>query len=488
MSKAIAIAEALVQGDRDILCPPSSWPAVWQVLALQAYRSEPCYLYDLACCLALASTLPEQTLEPDPAGRAVQILHDLVASGFDNPHKLQTDPRLSPLRQAPTFGSSSSSCRPGPESGNLLNDERINEMRDRRAAFTLLELLIVIAIIGVLIGLLLPAVQKVRDAAARLQCQNNLKQIGLAAHGYHDARGTFPPGVNVSPNSTDPNNGAYAAAPPLAGPYVGCLAYLLPYIEQGNVYQGIVSVIPNIFDPNTTAPAWAYGYAPFDFQDPNVSPSQWNGTGAGYPRTVNTRISTYVCPGDPGTSGTNVFDGMGWYYTPPIGYYYGYDYVINIPHYGHELGRSNYLCVEGGFGKVDPQDVNHAQFLPYTGIYYSNSQTKMTDITDGTSTTLAFGEFLGGVSRTGGARFGELSWMGSGCLPTKYGLAPIYGPQGNDYYFLQFQGPHGGGALVNFAFADGSVHAVSQSVDPNVLLAASGMADGVVYDPSDLGN
>src|ERR1700676_1337681 len=115
----------------------------------------------------------------------------------------------------------------------------------RRPGFTLIELLVVIAIIAVLIGLLLPAVQKVREASSRLQCQNNLKQLGIGMHAHHDALNRLPPGGA----NDEPPFGTQAGSSGNWGS--SWMVYILPYIEQDNIYrQWNFSGQPAVFNTN----------------------------------------------------------------------------------------------------------------------------------------------------------------------------------------------------------------------------------------------
>jgi prepilin-type N-terminal cleavage/methylation domain-containing protein len=139
-----------------------------------------------------------------------------------------------------------------------------------RRAFTLIELLVVIAIIAVLIGLLLPAVQKVREAAARMSCANNLKQLGLAAHSYHDERGHLPPVIGYYPTTSNGVFGTY-------------FFHLLPFIEQDNLYRSALGSVP--FPPPGV---------------PTVVHSPGNNNVYSRP------VKTFLCPSDPSVGSDGV--------------------------------------------------------------------------------------------------------------------------------------------------------------------------------------
>jgi prepilin-type processing-associated H-X9-DG protein len=277
--------------------------------------------------------------------------------------------------------------------------------RNRISAFTLVETVVVIAIISVLIGLLLPAVQKVRAAASRMQCANNVKQIGLALHMHHDAYHKFPPGV-----SSDRPGEPY--------PFLGWMARILPYIEQEALWQ-------------TIAAAYRESALPF------LNPPH-----AGF----GTPIRLYACPDDE-RSMTIDYTHRG--YRPALTSYLG---VLGTDY----MRRDGVLFVDSGVRLTDIRDGTSNTIVVgerppgpdrWYGWWYASHGQRGTGSLD---------VVLGARERNGGSIYA------SHCPPGPHHYRPGQVDEQCDVF--HFWSLHGGGA--HFLLADGAVRFFTYGADP----------------------
>src|SRR3984957_8772201 len=297
----------------------------------------------------------------------------------------------------------------------------------RRRAFTLIELMVVIAIIGILISLLLPAVQAAREAARVTQCRNNLKQIGLAIHNYHDINRTFP--------NADPGGGSDAdSSISMASTFVA----ILPYMEQAANYQHYNFALQNT-DPGNQA-------------------------------VVSQRLPFYICP-------TAVLRREVPYNAAgdPCG-----DFAEAPGTYAVSVGSQPYDQYWSYFGHPRPT-LNGA-------IVYSDSTdgiSRMRDVTDGLTNTVLIGEsawnisgFSTSPSCNKGQNWGYTYWANPYPASTGYNTSAPFNPSTYilldpntfDQTLMRFRSDHPAGG-VNFVFCDGSVRFLMQDVDQSVLTA-----------------
>ena len=320
--------------------------------------------------------------------------------------------------------------------------------------FTLIELLVVIAIIAILIGLLLPAVQKVREAAARISCSNNLKQIALAAHNYQDSQGNLPPGfLGRMPVGA---NGPLSTPTPREQA-LGTLPFLLPYIEQDNLWSLMKSgVTPqNLTNVDALNPPW-WNYGP-----PSAA--------------AQTKVKTFLCQSDASDSKATLAVGYLWptIPTPPTspGCCYGTAFGGSAV---TALGKTNYLGSAGYVNSVTD---------PYRGYFTNRSKNKIESANDGSSNTIMFGEVTANPAKLWtGSPYLAWTWMASPPIATGWSSPPTD-------HFYRFTSAHP--QIVMFAMGDASVRPLRTLTESSQwvnFVYASGMSDGKVTDFSALGN
>ena len=346
-----------------------------------------------------------------------------------------------------------------------MNDS--HRSRRRRTAFTLIELLVVIAIIAVLIGLLLPAVQKVREAANRMSCSNNLKQIGLAMHAYHDAYGMLPNGhIQTCPAGTTGTS--------ITGCQFGTSwgIQILPFIEQSNLYSTYNNSVPN--------------YSVGNLQNATFSQQL---------------VKTYNCPTDPRAGQLLVPDSVapsgsgqpnppltfmassykvmgGWFDTCQTYTFVGYWYEPQIA-----VSPTSPCGANGAGHHPNGKGAFHAD--GYSGL----TASRLTDIIDGTSNTLFVGE-RHTISEPGRGPFWACSFnlYNAGMAEELYSqaLMPDYnqcvnlvGGANANYCKYGWGSLHDGG-VINFVFGDGSVHAITPNISMAIFVELSTIAGGEV--------
>ncbi len=306
----------------------------------------------------------------------------------------------------------------------------------RSRGFTLIELLVVIAIIAILIALLLPAVQQAREAARRTQCKNNLKQIGLAMHNYHDTFNTFPPGyiARIPQNITSSERSLYSWG-----------AFILPQVEQGNLYTTL--------------------------QVGNVLLEQNAATAAGL-IALQTPLPGFRCPSDIGPLLNNFNDATA---DPGNGNKYN-RFITSNGTDRIAIATSNYVMVANSSDSTTPPAF-FAQYGPPKGVGFQNSKINFRDITDGSSNTLLAGER---AWRYNGLTVGAATVIGFSAAVNdpggswnikSAGLAAIgIGYDGINYSRTNrihqgrgFSSNHVGGA--QFVLCDGAVIFISENID-----------------------